>query len=130
MILLAFSQVGESQQRLAESQDQNERNQRAILRLLDEMTNLAGILLSGSDTKINKDSRILVINKSGLVAALLVEEVFGLRRFKHDERQDKIDPNTGSIKKYLAGVFADQARRWNVFSVEKLVETEQFLRVV
>ena len=86
--------------------------------------------LFGSATQINKDSRILVINKSGLLAALLIDEVFGLRRFKHDERQDELDPDTEPVKRYLAGVFVDQVRRWNVFSVEKLVKTEQFLRVV
>ena len=86
--------------------------------------------LKGSITRINKDTRILVINKSGLVAALLVEEVFGLRRFKHDERQDKINSDTGSLQDYLAGIFTDQVRSWNVFSVDKLVATEQFLRVV
>ena len=86
--------------------------------------------LFGGATKLNKDSRILVINQSGLVAALLVEEVFGLRRFKHDERQDKLDPETGPIKEYLSGLFVDQVRRWNIFSVEKLVKTERFFRVV
>ena len=86
--------------------------------------------LFGSPTKITKDSRILVINKLGLVAALLVEEVFGLRRFKHAERRDEVDPDTGPVNKYLAGIFVDQARRWNVFSMEKLVQTEQFLRIV
>ncbi len=86
--------------------------------------------LFGGATKLNKDSRILVINQSGLLAALLVEEVFGLRRFKHDERQDKLDPETGPIKEYLSGLFVDQVRRWNIFSVEKLVKTERFFRVV
>ena len=41
MTFLAFTQVRGSQQQLVESRDQNERNQRAILRLLDEMANLA-----------------------------------------------------------------------------------------
>ncbi len=85
--------------------------------------------LFGSATKINKDSRVLVINKSGLVAALLVEEVYGLRRFKDEEHQDDVNPGMGLIQDYLAGVFVDQVRRWNVFSVEKLVNTEQFYRV-
>jgi chemotaxis signal transduction protein len=86
--------------------------------------------LFGVATKINKNSRVLVINKSGLVAALLVEEVFGLRRFKQEELKDEVDPDTGSVKDYLAGTFVDQVRRWNVFSVDKLVKTEQFIKVV
>jgi twitching motility protein PilI len=86
--------------------------------------------LFGITTKINKNSRVLVINKSGLVAALLVEEVFGLRRFKYEELQVEVDPDTGMVKDYLAGTFVDQVRRWNVFSVDKLVKTEQFIKVV
>ena len=41
MIALSFLLVRSSRTRLIESQDQNDKNQRAILRLLDEMTNLA-----------------------------------------------------------------------------------------
>ncbi len=41
MIALSFLLVRSSRARLVESQDQNDKNQRAILRLLDEMTNLA-----------------------------------------------------------------------------------------
>jgi twitching motility protein PilJ len=44
----------ESQSSLAESQEQNERNQRAILRLLDEMTNLADGDLS-THTTVTED---------------------------------------------------------------------------
>lgn len=41
LVFLGFKQVKESTNRLKESQNQNDRNQRAILRLLDEMANLA-----------------------------------------------------------------------------------------
>lgn len=41
LILLGVNLIKDSTRRLAESQRQNETNQRAILRLLDEMTNLA-----------------------------------------------------------------------------------------
>ena len=41
LIFLGVKQARESSDRLQESQSQNERNQRAILRLLDEMANLA-----------------------------------------------------------------------------------------
>jgi twitching motility protein PilI len=84
----------------------------------------------GQATVIGKNSRILIVNKNGVTAALLVEEVHGLRRFKPDEHRDEMDPDMGSIKHYLAGIFVDQVHRWNVFSVDKLVDTEQFLRVV
>ncbi|MFV2031231.1 MAG: methyl-accepting chemotaxis protein, partial [Gammaproteobacteria bacterium] len=54
MVLLALIQVRGSQHRLLESQDRNEKNQRAILRLLDEMTNLADGDLS-THTTVTED---------------------------------------------------------------------------
>ena len=86
--------------------------------------------LYGQPTQVKKESRILIINKLGVVAGLLVDEVFGLRRFKPEEHQKEIMQDAGSMGEYLAGTFVDQVRRWNVFSVEKLARAEQFLRVV
>lgn len=86
--------------------------------------------LYGKETEYNKQTRILIINKLGVVAGLLVDEVYGLRRFKPEELRDEIDRETGSVRNYLAGKFVDQMRSWNVFSVEKLARAEQFLRVV
>ncbi len=54
MILLTLILVRGSLQRLAEAQNQNEKNQRAILRLLDEMTNLADGDLS-THTTVTED---------------------------------------------------------------------------
>ena len=54
LILMGVQLVRESSKRLIESQQQNERNQRAILRLLDEMTNLADGDLS-THTTVTED---------------------------------------------------------------------------
>ncbi len=86
--------------------------------------------LFGETTLLSKESRVLIINVLGISAGLLVEEVYGLRRFKPEEHIKDSDPNENMISHFLAGVFADQLRRWNVFSVEKLVKTGQFIHVV
>ena len=86
--------------------------------------------LYGKSSKIRKESRILIINSQALVAGLLVDEVFGLRRFKPEEHRQEVTPDTGTLGDYLSGIFVDQVRSWNVFSVDKLTRTEQFLRVV
>ena len=39
-------------------------------------------------------------------------------------------PDAGTLGEYLSGIFIDQVRRWNVFSVEKLVGDDPFLRVI
>jgi len=86
--------------------------------------------LFGNATSVHKDSRVLIINQMGLSAGLLVEEVYGMRRFKPEELGDDTDPGLGSIGDYLIGNFVDRVQRWNVFSVDKLVKTDQFVRVV
>ncbi len=86
--------------------------------------------LYGEATHIQKESRILIVNILGVTAGLLVEEVYGLRRFKLEDHRSAPTADMGSIGKYLAGIFAGQVRRWNVFSVEKLVKHDQFIRVV
>ena len=86
--------------------------------------------LYGKPTELRKESRILIINRLGIVAGLLVDEVYGLRRFKPEEHQKQVMEDAGALVEYLAGTFVDQVRRWNVFSVEKLAGAEQFLRVV
>jgi twitching motility protein PilI len=86
--------------------------------------------LYGNSSHIEKSSRILIINREAVVAGLLVDEVFGLRRFKPEEHLAEQVADTGTLGDYLAGIFVDQIRRWNVFSVEKLLHSEHFLRVV
>ncbi len=85
--------------------------------------------LYGKPTDLRKESRILIINKLGVAAGLLVDEVYGLRRFKPEEHQPGNAGDSGPIGAYLAGTFVDQVRRWNVFSIEKLARADQFLRV-
>ena len=86
--------------------------------------------INGEMTETKKETRILVINQLGVMAGLLVDEVYGLRRFKPEEHQQAGSELSGNIKSYLAGIFQDQMRRWDVFSVEKLVSSDQFIRVV
>lgn len=86
--------------------------------------------LVGTATRLRKQSRVLVINNQSIVAALLVDEVFGLRRFKPEERRDEVAADLGALGEYLSGVFVDQVRRWNIFSVARLTGDEPFIRVV
>ncbi len=86
--------------------------------------------LYGEPSSISNESRVLIINKLEVVAGLLVDEVFGLRRFKPEEMQQQAGQETGLVGDYVTGMFADQMRSWKVFSVEKLAASEQFLRVV
>lgn len=85
---------------------------------------------SGETTVIDKRSRILIVNMSGVLAGLLVEEVFGLRRFKEVDKGEQESLNGTHMGQYINGAFLEKNRRWNIFSMQKLLTTEKFLRVV
>ncbi len=77
-----------------------------------------------------KDSRVLVVNQKNIMAGLLVEEVSGMRRFKPETKQPSVLPDMGALEPFLDGVFDDTQTQWSVFSVEKLVTNDRFLKVV
>ena len=89
-----------------------------------------GAYLSGVFTRPGKDRRILIINKNNIMAGLLVEEVFGMRRFKPDLKIEPNLPGMEQLDPYLAGGFEEAQVHWSIFDVEKLVSHERFLRVV
>ena len=80
-------------------------------------------------TKSGKQNRILVINKDGVVAGLLVEEVYGLRRFKPEQKMSADHPETEALMPYLDGIYKDEMTSWDVFDVKSLVNHEPFVRV-
>lgn len=89
-----------------------------------------GAYLNGVFTNLGKDNRVLIINKNNVMAGLLVEEVFGMRRFKPELKIDSVLPDMGELDPYLDGIFSDAQFKWSIFSVEKLVSNDRFLRVV
>ncbi len=86
--------------------------------------------LQGANSKSSKDNRILVISKDGVVAGLLVDEVFGLRRFKPEMIEQQNYAGSNVLSPYLDGAFSDNQSQWDIFNVKKLVNHEQFLKVV
>jgi len=88
------------------------------------------LFLRSSQGKSPFDSRILIINKNNIVAGLLVEEVFGLRRFKPATKSLDIPSSSEALEPFLEGAFAEGKTTWNIFSIDKLVSNEHFLEVV
>ncbi len=86
--------------------------------------------LSGVVAMANTDNRVLVIDKDGVVAGLLVDEVYGLRRFKPENIQNSTDLDMGSVEPYLEGSFLEGNQVWNIFSIKELVSNQRFLKVV
>lgn len=96
-----------------------------LMPILDMKAYLTGDKLSSA-----VERRILIINQQEILAGLMVEEVYGLRRFRPEMRVGETAPDMGGLKPYLDGSFQDDQTQWNVFSMQRLVEHEHFLKVV
>ncbi len=86
-------------------------------------------LLCGEYIRPSKKNRLLVIDQDDIQAGVLVNEVYGLRRFKPEDRHPRAKASQPGLKDLLDGGFDDNRQQWSVFSVRRLVGNEQFLRV-
>lgn len=96
-----------------------------LMPILDMSVYLTGQALSHAIER-----RVLIINHQDILAGLLVEEVYGLRRFKPEMKVNETMSVTGELDPYLDGFFSDEQAQWHIFSMDRLVETEKFLKVV
>jgi len=101
------------------------------------LANVRGHLLPIIDLKLflgagrvagQRDARVLVIKGSDLSAGLIVDEVFGFRRFLDAERSDEAPQTLVHCDQYLAGVFERGLENWPIFSIECLERSEEFQR--
>lgn len=83
----------------------------------------------GAGSEFNqRDRRVLVINTADLPIGLVVDEVFGFRRFMDREQVAEVPQTTIRCDHYLDGSYARGAETWPVFCMEKLLRSEDFLR--
>ena len=88
------------------------------------------LFLRSSQATSPLERRILVINKNNIVAGLLVEEVFGLRRFKPAAMNPDAPSSNETLQPFLEGAFSEGSMTWNIFSIDRLVDNAHFLEVV
>ncbi len=86
-------------------------------------------LLTGTPSKMTRQSRILVIQHKGISAGLVVDEMLGMRHFFTDEFSKDISAADASYHKYLNGSYRQGGYCWVVFDIHKLVETPEFMQV-
>jgi twitching motility protein PilI len=101
------------------------------------LANVRGHLLPIMDLKVflgagpvagQRDARVLVIKGSDISAGLIVDEVFGFRRFLDTERSEEVSQTLVGCDQFLAGTFERGLEHWPVFSVERLESSEEFQR--
>lgn len=85
--------------------------------------------LGGPITSLTRTSRVLVVDASGIVSGLLVDEVFGMRQFPDEERSDSSEGAEPHVAPYVTGQFEVDGERWFIFSMKTLVENPRFLQV-
>jgi twitching motility protein PilI len=72
--------------------------------------------------------RVLVLNNPEYPAGLIVDEVFGFRRFLEREHTTDFPQTTVRCDRYLQGAFRRGLETWPVFRLEKLLESRDFQR--
>lgn len=97
---------------------------------LTPVIDLAGFL--GKPMKpLNPRARLLILNHPTLSAALLVDELAGLRRFAADDfREDRNNAGLdAAVHGYTRGYYEYREQSWAVIDFEELIKDPQFLNV-
>lgn len=84
--------------------------------------------LGGGTTRRGRDTRVIVLNHRELLAGLMVDEVYGFRRFPETERHEPGPEGELRCRRYLAGAFGEGEESWPVFSLQALAESPSFLQ--
>jgi len=74
-------------------------------------------------------SRTLVMDHDGVFAGLLVDEVLGMRHFLEEEWRDDAGDVEDGVAAYVIGSYRRDDGVWPVFSMRRLAEHPQFLKV-
>lgn len=75
-----------------------------------------------------RSARVLVLNSQDLPTGLVVDEVFGFRRFLEREHRDAAQETMIRCERYLDGSFERGPDVWPVFSMRKLLGADDFQR--
>lgn len=84
------------------------------------------LFLQGQSAKIDKRSRVLVINHPDIYSGLLVDEVYGLKHFQQqpEPQQTSLHMN---IRPYLQGSISQPDKLWYVLDFHKLADDPKFI---
>lgn len=86
-------------------------------------------LLSGETGKPTARTRVMVIQQDGVLAGLQVDEVMGMRHFFEEEYSLNLPEVGDAVANLLLGSYRRGSDVWGVFSMEKLVQNDEFMKV-
>lgn len=84
------------------------------------------ILLGAGTSKGIRAARVLVVDNPEMPVGVIVDEVFGFRRFAANEFRDVRPETQLRCERYLAGSCVRGNDVWPVFSLAKLLEAPEF----
>jgi len=99
------------------------------------LANLRGQLLTvidlrlflGSGTSAGiRGARVLVVDNPDMPVGIIVDEIFGFRRFGESEFTDTIPETELRCDRYMAGACVRGTDVWPVFSLKKLLDASEF----
>lgn len=74
----------------------------------------------------NREARVLVLQDVEMPVGLIVDEVYGFRRFLDSERADEIPRTIIRCEHYLDGTYERGVEAWPVFDVARLQTSADF----
>lgn len=99
------------------------------------LANLRGHVLTIIDLKSflgsgpssgNREARVLVLQRTDMPVGLIVDEVYGFRRFLDSERKDRVPETIIRCDHYLGGVYERGVETWLVFDMDRLQASAEF----
>ena len=88
-----------------------------------------GMFIEGRKTSLGSRTRMMVVSQKGVMAGLVVDEVFGLRHFYEEEQTDVFPQVAQQLMDYLGGAYQQNDIYWGVFSMLQLCQDPQFAEV-
>ncbi len=85
--------------------------------------------LGFSRTNVDSGGKLLVINDNELGCALLVDTVFGLRRFDHDNEYQNAEVMDRSVQSFVRHAYLQDDELWGVLDLDKLKSSDRFRNV-
>jgi len=84
--------------------------------------------LGAGSVEGSRSARVLVASAPDFPVGLLVDEVYGFRRFLQRERVADFPPTVIRVDRYLRGAFRRGLEVWPVFGMDGLLESREFQR--
>ena len=91
------------------------------------IADLRGFLGAG-EVSVDRSARVLVVNSREFPVGLVVDEVYGFRRFLQREHVQEFPQTVVRCERYLDGAFRRGLEVWPLLSLDKLLQSRDFQR--